>query len=75
MSLVYEDEELGVLSILITAKDEDRIHITAKYHDYTDKIIDEARVLIDRKNKLIWIENELDYFPKLEKVIRELIII
>lgn len=73
--LVYESETLGVFSICIESKDEDRIHLTVKYHDYTNKILDSVSVLIDRKNNVVWMNNELDYYPELEKVIRETIFI
>lgn len=56
-------------------KDEDRIQLRAKVHYYDDKIIDEEKVLIDCKNNLIWINDELNYCATLEKVLRELIII
>lgn len=75
IKFIYEDEKLGVLSILITDKNEDRIQLLAKVHDYEGKIISEERILIDRINNFVWINDELNVWTTLEKVIRETIII
>ncbi len=73
--LVYESETLGVLSINIESKDENRIHLTVKYHDYEGKILDSAAVVIDCKNNVIWINGERDCWGELRKVIRDNVII
>lgn len=73
--LVYESETLGVLSISIESRDEDRIHLTVKYQDYEDKILDSVSVIVDRRNNVIWINGERDCWEELRKVIRDNIII